>query len=300
MTTISTPPIAAEKLFFIGNFPVTNAYLNSLFAVLIIVIFAYVIKRKVSDVPKGSQNFAESVLELMFSYADGVTGSREKTLKLFPMAGSLFIFIVVSNWIGILPGIGSIGLFKTAADGIKEFIPMFRSANADLNLTLAMALACVITTHIMGIVAVGFFRYANKFIKLGGLWEAVKSFSVEKILVAIIELGVCFLEVVSEVSKVLSLSLRLFGNIFAGEVLLTVLASLVAYIVPLPFMGLELLVGLIQALVFSMLILVYASIAIMPIPEHGHGDKDEVIQADNLTELGSALQDEYPEPASGV
>ena len=264
MTTISTPPIAAEKLFFIGSFPVTNAYLNSLFAVLVIVVFAYIIKRKVSDIPKGPQNFAESVLEIMLSYADGVTGSRQKSLKLLPMVGSLFLFIVISNWIGILPGIGSIGIYKTAADGIREFIPMFRSANSDLNLTLAMALSCIVTTHILGIIAIGFFRYANKFIKLGDLWSAFKSLSAEKILVAFVEFGVGFLEIISEVSKVLSLSLRLFGNIFAGEVLLTVLASLISYIVPLPFMGLELLVGLIQALVFSMLILVYASIATMP------------------------------------
>lgn len=286
MTPIATPPLAPEQIFAIGHLPITNTYLNSLVTVLVVVVAAFFINRKIADIPRGIQNFAESVLELMLDYADRVTGSRQKSLKLLPLAGALFLFIVISNWIGIFPGIGSIGVYTVSA-GIRTFVPMFRSANADLNLTVAMALTSVITAHVLGVATIGFFRYANKFIKVGDIWQALKSGSAQKISVAFIEFGVGLLEVVSEVSKVISLSLRLFGNIFAGEVLLTVLSSIVGYIVPLPFMGLELLVGVIQALVFSMLVLVYTSVATMPLPAHGH---------DN----GGALQDEHLEPISGV
>ncbi len=301
MTAITTPPIFAEHVFSIGSFPVTNAYLNSLLTVLIVVVGSYFIRRKLRDVPTGAQNFAEGVLELMLEYADRVTGDRKKSIRLLPLAGSLFLFIIISNWIGIFPGIGSIGVYHAMAGGVREFIPLFRSANADLNLTLAMAAASVITVQILGIATVGFFRYANKYIKLGDLWVAVRSGSIEKIFVALIEFGVGFLEIISEVSKILSLSLRLFGNIFAGEVLLTVLSAIVAYIVPLPFMALELLVGLIQALVFSMLVLVYTSVATMPLPTHGHDGHEETLEtADNVAELGRALRNEHREPISGV
>lgn len=301
MTSITTPPIFAEHIFSIGSFPITNAYLNSLLTVLIVVVGGFFIQRSLRDVPTGAQNFAESVLELMLSYADRVTGDRKKSLRLLPLAGSLFLFIIISNWAGILPGIGSIGIYHTMAGGVREFIPLFRSANADLNLTLAMAAVSIITVHVLGVATVGFFRYANKFIKLGDLWQAVRSGSIEKIFTAIVEFGVGLLEIISEVSKVLSLSLRLFGNIFAGEVLLTVLSAIVAYLVPLPFMALELLVGFIQALVFSMLVLVYTSVATMPLPDHGHDGQGETLEtADNLGELGSALRNEHREPISGM
>jgi F-type H+-transporting ATPase subunit a len=160
-------------------------------------------------------------------------------------------------------------------NGQMELIPLFRPANTDLNMTLAMAILGVVTSHILGIAAIGFFKYANKFIKLGDLWHGIKSGSPIKIFVAVIEFMVGIIEVFSEVAKMVSLSLRLFGNVFAGEVLLTVIASLIAFIIPIPFLGLELLVGLIQAVVFSMLILVYLTIATTEIHEHHEAGKTE-------------------------
>src|SRR6185295_2987516 len=122
--------------------------------------------------------------------------------------------------------------------------------------------------HILGINTMGFFKYANKFIKIGDLVKAFKKPGIG-IMVAFIEFGVGLIEIFSEVAKIVSLSLRLFGNVFAGEVLLTVLASLIAVFVPLPFMFLEILVGLIQATVFAMLTLVYLTMATAEIHEHG-------------------------------
>ena len=233
-------------------------------------IVGFFIKRGIKDVPGKFQNFFEAVLEFLLSYVDRVTGDRKKSLKFMPIVGSLFLFILVSNWIGIFPGIGSIGITRISSAG-TEFIPLFRSANSDLNLTLAMALVGVALSHIIGVGTAGFYKYSNKFIKLGDLYAAIKTMKPIVIFTAFAEFGAGLIEVVSEIGKIFSLSLRLFGNVFAGEILLTVLAGLFAYILPLPFIFLELLVGFIQAVVFSMLVLVYFTIATMPLHQSSHG-----------------------------
>lgn len=263
---LALPPLAAEPIFNIGSFSVTNTYINSSLTVVMFAILAFVMRKRVKDVPRGIQNFFEMIIETMFGYFDQVTGDREKTKKFFPLIASLFLFILISNWIGLIPGVGSIGFFKGS-----EFIPLFRPANTDLNLTLSMAIFGVIAAHIIGIATIGFFKYFNKFIKLSDVWHAFKSKKPMNIMTAFIEFMVGFLEIISEVAKMLSLSLRLFGNVFAGEVLLTVLASIMAYFVPLPFMALELLVGLVQAGVFAMLVLTYITVATMPV--HAHADE---------------------------
>lgn len=262
------PPLVAEPILHIGSFPVTNAYINSTLAVLFFLVTGFMLRNKTVMVPKGLQNFAEAVLEFILGYVDGVTKNRQKSLKFLPIVGGLFLFILFSNWIGLIPGTGSIGR-HLLVEGHAELVPLFRPANTDLNMTLAMALFAVVTSHILGIATIGFFRYANKFIKLG---DVVKSFrhGGMNIFVALVEFAVGLIEIFSEVAKVVSLSLRLFGNVFAGEVLLTVLASLIAYLVPLPFILLEILVGLIQATVFAMLTLVYLTMATAELPVEAH------------------------------
>jgi F-type H+-transporting ATPase subunit a len=268
---MSLPPIIAEPIFHIGSFPVTNAYINSCVAVAFFFVIGLFLRNKNLLVPGKLQNFAESLLETVLGYFDSVTGDRKKSLKFAPIVAGTFLFILFSNWLSQLPGTGSIGR-NLLVDGHIELVPILRPANSDLNLTLAMAVFSVVLSHFLGIAAIGFFRYANKFIKLGDLYHGFRKGG-SNILVAIIEFGVGLLEIVSEVAKIVSLSLRLFGNIFAGEVLLTVMASLIAYFVPLPFLLLELLVGLIQAGVFAMLVLVYFTVATAPIP--GHDDRHE-------------------------
>lgn len=215
--------------------------------------------------PQGALNFFESILEIFLQQIDAVTKDRKKTLQFLPVVGGIFLFIVTSNWLGLFPGISTLGVYRGG-----EFIPLLRSADTDLNLTLCMAVFAVVLSHVVGVATIGFFKYANKFIKLGDLYHAFKSLNPVKIFVGLIEFMVGFIEIISEVAKVVSLSLRLFGNIFAGEVLMAILASLIAYLVPLPFMGLELLVGVIQALVFSMLTLVYLTVATTAV--HGHAE----------------------------
>lgn len=260
------PPIAAEPLFSIGSFPVTNAYVNSTILTVLFVIVAARLRSNVKKIPGKLQNAFEAMLEFLFGYFDRVTGSREKSKRFLPIVGTLFLFILLSNWMGLLPGTGSIGVYQRI-HGEMELVPILRPAASDLNLTLAMALISVVVSHLFGMITLGFFVHWNKFIQLGSLWAAVKTFSPIKLLTALVEFAVGFIELFSEAAKVVSLSLRLFGNIFAGEVLLTVISSLVAFIAPLPFMALELIVGIVQATVFSMLTLVYLTM-MSTVPQH--------------------------------
>ncbi len=247
---IHIPTLAPETVFHIGSLPVTNTMINVWIALAIFVVIGILIKSRLSLRPGKFQNFFEYILELLMGYFDQVTGDRKKTLRFMPIVGSVFFFILLSNWLGLLPGTGSITYGHA-------FI--LRPANSDLNLTVAMALVAVVSSHLFGLVSVGIFTHLNKFIQIGTLVKSFKKGPVA-ILTAVIELGVGFIEIISEMAKVMSLSLRLFGNIFAGEVLISVISGLVSVLVPTPFMMLELLVGLIQAAVFTMLTLVYMTV----------------------------------------
>ncbi len=274
------PPLAAEPIFHIGEFAVTNSHINSTITMVGFVIFAFIIYRgvKVSkgQAPKGILNFFESILETLYGYFDAVTQDRAKTIRFLPLVGTLFFFILISNWVGLLPGIGSIGRYLIH-HGEVVLVPLFRPATTDLNMTIAMALIAVTVSHFLGIAVIGFFKYFNKFVKVGDLWHAIKSMNPMTILTAIIEFFVGILEIISEVAKLLSLSLRLFGNIFAGEVLLTVLAGILPFLLPLPFIGLEIIVGVVQATVFSMLTLVYLTVATTEVTSH-HNEHPEDLE----------------------
>lgn len=251
MESLHIPPLAAETLFHLGNWPITNSIINAWLAIGIFLLFGIYLRRRVALRPGRLQNWCEYFLDILFGYFDQVTGNRKNTLRFLPIVGSVFFFILLSNWLGLLPGTGSI---------LWRHEPLLRPANTDLNLTVAMAVVAVISSHLFGFLTVGVFTHLNKFIQIGTFFKSLTKGPVA-ILTAVIELGVGLIEIVSEFAKVVSLSLRLFGNIFAGEVLLTVMASLVGLLVPTPFMLLELLVGIIQAAVFTMLTLVYLTVA---------------------------------------
>ena len=248
----------AEPIFNIGNFTVTNSLLNSWVAVLILVIFFIALSKKVKKIPRGVQNVFEIILEQALNLADSITGDRKKSEKFLPISLSLFLFILINNWLGLLPGVGTIG-FVEYAEHEKVFIPLFRGATADLNTTLALALFAVVASHIMGTILVGSWKHFNKFVNLKALAEIPGKFRKDYTIVLInpIKAFVGLVEIVGEIAKVASLSFRLFGNIFAGEVLLASMSAILAFGLPIPFMFLEVVVGLIQALIFAMLILAY-------------------------------------------
>lgn len=250
--------LPSEPVFHIGSFAVTNSLLNSWLAVLIIVVLAFFIRKSIKKVPKGLQNAVEMVVDGALNLCDSVTNSRKKSLKVFPIVFSLFVFILINNWLGLLPGVGSIGYVEGGT-----FIPYLRGGTADMNTTLALALFAVVGANIFGIVSVGIWKYFNKFVNLKSFIEIPGKIKTDKsiLLVNPIKFFVGLIEIVSEIAKIASLSFRLFGNIFAGEVLLSSIAVIFAYLLPLPFIFLEIIVGIIQALIFSMLTLVYFSVA---------------------------------------
>ncbi len=257
------PSLAPEVVFHLYGLSVTNTMVNSFLALIIFLILGLVVGNRTALRPKKLQNTIEFFLEILFGYFDQVTGSRKKTITFLPIVGSVFFFILLSNWLGLLPGTGTI---------TSGHAPLLRPANTDLNLTLAMATVAVISSHVFGFISVGIFTHLNKFIQIGTLFKSLRKGPIA-IFTALVEMIVGLIEIASEVSKIFSLSLRLFGNIFAGEVLISVIGSIAILMVPAPFMFLELLVGLIQAAVFSILTLVYMTVASSQ--PHG-GDESEV------------------------
>lgn len=240
--------IAAEPLFHIGSFPVTNTLVVTFFISLIIIVAAVILKNRINLVPRGFQNIVESVLEALLNLADSVTQDRKQSKKFFPLVATIFIFVILSNWVEVIPGLGTIGI-NEMVEGRQVLVPFLRSGSADLNMTLALAIISVISAQILGIAAIGVGKYAKKFF--------VSPFHSPYVVGTFVGI----LELISEVAKLISFSFRLFGNIFAGEVLLMVMLFLVPYFVPLPFLFLELFVGFVQALVFAMLTLVFLKMA---------------------------------------
>lgn len=252
----------AEPVFHVGDLPVTNSMLNSWVAVFVIVLVSVLVRLKIKEVPRGIQNAFEAIIETFLGVFDSVTNSRRSSLRFFPLVFSFFIFILINNWLGILPGVGSIG-FVADHGGEKVFTPLFRGGTADLNTTLALAIIGVVASHFFGILAVGVWKYFNKFVNIQALIEIPGKIRKDPTVIVLnpIKAFVGIIEIIGEVAKVASLSFRLFGNIYAGEVLLASIAAILAFGLPLPFMVLEVVVGLIQALIFSILILAYLTMA---------------------------------------
>lgn len=240
--------ISPESLFHISTFPVTNTLVVTFCISLLIIAGSLILKSRIRLMPRGFQNVVESVLEALLNLVDSVTQDRRQSKKFFPIVATIFIFVILSNWVEVVPGLGTIGLRETH-NGESILVPFLRSGSADLNMTLALAIVSVISAQVLGIVAIGLGKYAGKFF--------VSPFKSPYFVGTFVGL----LELISEFAKLISFSFRLFGNIFAGEVLLMVMLFLVPYFIPLPFLFLELFVGFVQALVFAMLTLVFFKMA---------------------------------------
>ncbi len=245
MITIS---LASEVIGHIGPMAVRNTMLMSWLAVLVLVIVAlFVYARGYNVVPSRLQAAVEVVVMGLYDLFASVLHDDRLARRFFPMLATMLIFIVAGNWMGILPGVGSITIQGMHA-GHAAAIPVFRSMNADVNMTLAIALAAMAMVQFYGMSELGFGAYSSKFFVPP--WKnPVGTF-------------VGFLEIISEFSRIVSFTFRLFGNIFAGEVLLIVISYLAPYLAPIPFLGMELFVGLIQGLVFALLTCVFLKIAV--------------------------------------
>ncbi|MFA4936903.1 MAG: F0F1 ATP synthase subunit A [Patescibacteria group bacterium] len=252
----------SEPIFHIGNFTVTNSLINSWLVVVILVLFAMVISKRITRIPSRLQTALETIIEGSLGLADQVTGDRKKSLKIFPFVFVIFIFILLNNWLGLLPGVGSVGFIEVES-GHQVFVPLLRGATADFNTTFVLAVMAVIGSNLFGVISVGIWKYFNKFINIKELINIPKKIIKEPAVIFIspVKFFVGLIEIIGEAAKVASLSFRLFGNIFAGEVLLASIAVIFAFVLPIPFMFLEVIVGVVQALIFAMLTLVYFSVA---------------------------------------
>lgn len=237
--------LQAETLGTILGIPITNSLILSLLTAFLLVGGGFFVVFSLKVIPSRVQGSVEVVLGGILSFMAQTLGSIEQAKKFFPLVATLFLFILLNNWIGVLPGTGSIGFFD-AQNGKEVFVPFFRSANSDLNTTLALALISMVAIQLYGIRKLGLMRHVGKFIVLTK---------------GPVHFFVGILETIGEFAKVLSFSFRLFGNVFAGEVLLIIMMTLIPVLVPFPFLLLEIFVGFIQALVFAMLTLVFLKIA---------------------------------------
>jgi len=237
--------VAPEPIFHIGDFAVTNSLLTSLVVMVILLLIAWKVKSQTDNPLKKRSSFfivMEMAIEGLYNFFKNIAG--DKVDKIFPLLMTFFLFIILGNWIGLLPGVGSVGFYEHGEHG-DIFVPYFRSPNADLNTTLALALISVSVTQYLSITTLGIKTYIGRFINIKNP----------------INFFVGILELISEFAKVLSFSFRLFGNIFAGEVLLAVMVFLIPLFVPVPFLALEVFVGFIQALVFTMLTTIFIVVA---------------------------------------
>lgn len=229
--------LASSTLFLIGSFPVSNAILTTWIGVLLLGLLALATTYRVQLVPSGLQNIMEGAIELLLGQMEQVFGSRAKAERLFPFLATFFFFILIMNWMELIPTV----LGGIEVQGVRGPAELFRAANTDLNTPLALALISVVGTQIAGLSALGLARHAGHYLSFAPTLEGLIGFFVG------------LLHIVGELARVMSFTFRLFGNIFAGEVLLLVISYLAPYLAPVPFYGLELFVGFIQALVFTLL-----------------------------------------------
>ncbi len=299
--------IPAEPVLNLFGFSITNSLLATWLTMAILIVGSWLITRKRKMVPGRWQSALELFIEALYNLVEGAAG-RTWARRFFPIVMTIFVFLLVSNWLGLTPLYGgwgvlepvhegehgqpvkwlneseSIGLWVAAEQGhgeegaeghLYKLAPMFRSAATDMNTTVALAIVSVVLTQVFGVWARGV-PYFGKFVAVGRVVQAFTKRGlgcmgrISTFFMGIIDIFVGLIETISEFGKIISFSFRLFGNIFAGEVLLGVIGFLIPYLASLPFYGLELFVGFVQALVFMMLTVAFFVTAMSGHGEEGH------------------------------
>lgn len=237
------PPILGH--FF--GIPLTSTMLTAWLTMAVLIVVALLIGRRITLVPGRLQSIAESVIGGAYDYVADALESKPMANRFFPLIMTIFVFILAMNWIGLLPGVDAVGLYSASHEsGEKILTPFFHPVHTDLNMTIALAIIAFVTIELSGVIIIGFFKYAGKFINFS---------SPLNFLIGIIELF-------SEIARLISFSFRLFGNVFAGKTLLLIAMFFVPFILPVPVLAFELFVGFIQAFIFAVLTLFFIKLAI--------------------------------------
>jgi F-type H+-transporting ATPase subunit a len=245
--------IRAEELFQIGPFIVTNSMVGILITSAILLAAAIWVSRNAATVPNRMQSVLEFPVEFMANIVRDQGGDRWRAIV--PLILTIFLTVLIANWVGLLPGVGTINILWTGADGSTAAHPLIRPASADLNFTLGLAIIAFVAFISWGLRANGVRGYLREtFVATPAYMTPIMT----------------PIHIVSELSRLISLSMRLFGNVFAGEVLLAVMLALTFLVIPTIFLGLELVFGFVQALVFALLTMTYITLAMA-----GHGSHDE-------------------------
>ena len=236
------------------GFPISNSMVVTWIVAIGLIAFAQVATRKMTQVPGGAQNLLEWLVESLYRLLESIIG-RHLVEKTFWFFGTIFIFILATNWFGLLPGVGTIGWGHQTAEGFKIDQPLFRGGNADLNMTLAMALFFFVCWIVWALQEVGVGGMAKELFAPKG-----ETTGFLKVLMIGVFFAAGLLEMISILFRPVSLSFRLYGNVFAGENMLEAMATMVpglGWLLPIPFYFMELLVGLVQAMVFMLLTAVF-------------------------------------------
>ncbi len=242
--------LKAEELFSVWGFPITNSLVMTWCVMLILAVFAVIFSSKLALIPGKLQAGVEWMIEGGLNYMTEVLESEKLARKFFPLIATIFLFVLVGNELAFLPGIGSVGFSEHGV-----LVPYLRTPAADLNFTLALAIIAFLVIELTGVFALGFVKHASKYINFSSPVNFV----------------VGLIELVSNTGRLISFSFRLFGNIFAGEVMILVVTYLAAYLVPVPILLFEVFVGVVQAVVFAMLTLFFIKLSIAePHGEEAH------------------------------
>ncbi|MDO8637545.1 MAG: FoF1 ATP synthase subunit a [Dehalococcoidia bacterium] len=262
------PELPAEVVFHLFGFPITNSILGAWLTIVVLVGFSYAVSRRLRFVPRRWQVVLEFIIGALLGFCQSVAGEKNGR-RFFPIVATIFLFVAFNAWLSLLPGFGSITIGTAEGE-----VHLLRGANTDINMPLAIAFISFIFVEYFGLKLVGF-RYIKKFINVGAFLSSMSLILKGKLkaglsglMTGLINIFVGLLELLSEFIRIVSFTFRLFGNMTAGEILLLIATFLVPFLFALPFYGLELLVGFVQALIFGGLTLVFLTVAVA---SHGEG-----------------------------
>jgi F-type H+-transporting ATPase subunit a len=268
---VPRPHIAlpSETIFHARGFSVTNTLIASWFTIIVLVVLSLLLTRKMKLIPSRRQAMGEVIVEGLLNFVESVVGKKQARM-LFAGVATIFIYVIFNAYLALLPFFGTIGIHH-GSHGHEEFIAIFRAANTDVNVPLSIAIMSFIFVETWGMRAIGVTHYLSEFINVRQFLQGLKELFTLKLktgpmnmVFGFISLFVGVLEIFSHLTRMLSFTFRLFGNMTAGEILILVSCFLIPLVFTIPFYGLELLIGLIQALIFSGLTLVFGTIAVSP------------------------------------